>query len=258
MASATSHLSHSRAHRDLLAARLSALPTPAQSLVSQISVPASWADPSAAARRTQLRLKKRMWDRQVVADRRALQTSREQYDAIANSSVPAVNVDLGCPDAAPAGVLRDGATLDVCTEAMRLARTPSAAAAISYAFAQLGDAYTFTTRATGDTYDCSSLVARAYRDGAGVGGFFSALPNTAGYATTSAQLSQVNVSQARPGDIIIWYRDTIANSGGLAGHAQLYLGDGWIIQSGGGGDSRVNVDRFNPGDWKYVVFAVNP
>ena len=119
--------------------------------------------------------------------------------------------------------------------------------------------YSQSDRAGDNAFDCSSFIARSYRDGAGVGGFFDWLPNTAGYAELSAPAVPVSAAQARPGDIVILFKGSIADSSGNAGHAQLYLGGGWVIQSGGGGDSRVNVDQVADWDgWSSSMFAVAP
>ena len=87
--------------------------------------------------------------------------------------------------------------------------------------------------------------------------FFGAAPYTAGYENPGPNVVTVSSAAARPGDIVILYVGSIGASGGNAGHAQLILSDGYIIQSGGGSDSDVNVSKFPswPG-WGMTLFTV--
>lgn len=167
-----------------------------------------------------------------------------------------------CPTTAPAGMMRGGSqkvgVRVLCEQSVRDARTPEAARAIMFAFANLGKPYGGDIRAT-TGFDCSSLVARAYVAG-GEKKFFSGLPSTVGYASPPGFLKRVPSPQS--GDIHIMWRSglSIAGSGGQNGHAQIFLSGGYIIQSGGGdGDSRVNVAKApNWGGWESVTFAYMP
>lgn len=167
-----------------------------------------------------------------------------------------------CPTTAPAGTMRDGSTRigvrQLCEASVRQARTAEAARAIMFAFANLGKPYGGDIRNT-TGFDCSSLIARGFVAG-GESRFFSAIPSTVGYASVPAFLKRV--AKPQPGDIHIMWRSglSIASSGGQNGHAQLFLADGYIIQSGGGnGDSRVNVSKApNWGGWESTQFAYMP
>lgn len=169
----------------------------------------------------------------------------------------------GCAITAPPNTMRDGSdaigVYELCTRSVRAARTPAAARAIIYAFSKLGTAYSQGERMSATAFDCSSLVARSYAEGAGVSQFFGEAPNTAGYANPGPNVVTVSSSAARPGDIVILYQGSIEASGGNAGHAQMILADGYIIQSGGGADSEVNVSKFPdwPG-WGMTLFTVKP
>ena len=167
-----------------------------------------------------------------------------------------------CPTTAPAGMMRGGSqkvgVRALCERSVRTARTSEAARAIVFAFSNLGKPYGGDIRAT-TGFDCSSLVARAFVAG-GEKRFFSGLPSTTGYASTPAFLKRVET--AKSGDIHIMWRSglSIASSGGQNGHAQMFLADGYIIQSGGGdGDSRVNVAKAPTwGGWESTTFAYMP
>jgi peptidoglycan DL-endopeptidase CwlO len=89
-----------------------------------------------------------------------------------------------------------------------------AGAAVSYAMAQVGDAYAYG--ATGpDAYDCSGLTMASWAQ-AGV-----ALPHS-----SSAQYSsgpQVPASALQPGDLVFYYSPI--------SHVGMYIGDGMIVHA---------------------------
>lgn len=167
-----------------------------------------------------------------------------------------------CPTVAPPGTIVP-AGVDVrvaCETAETMAPTPEAAAAIRYAFGNLGARYSQSDRYAMNPpkFDCTSLISRAY-DAAGAwiirgdntfrwgaGGVFgwtgSYLPQ---YYEGSNLTRVASFSQLQPGDVIIEFNgSTPAGSVGDGGHAQLYLGNGLVIQSGGEHpESVVNVDR---------------
>jgi peptidoglycan DL-endopeptidase CwlO len=90
----------------------------------------------------------------------------------------------------------------------------SAAAAVSYAMAQVGDAYVYG--ATGDSaFDCSGLTMRAW-GAAGVG-----LPHS-----SSAQFSSgphISASALQPGDLVFYYSPI--------SHVGMYIGNGMIVHA---------------------------
>ncbi|MEY9876054.1 cell wall-associated NlpC family hydrolase [Streptacidiphilus sp. MAP12-33] len=97
-----------------------------------------------------------------------------------------------------------------------LARQASGAAraVIAYAVAQIGKPYLWGGVGPA-SFDCSGLVMRAWQ-AAGVD-----IPRTS--QEQWAGLRHVSVSDLRPGDLIVYFRD--------ATHVALYVGDGAIIQA---------------------------
>ena len=100
------------------------------------------------------------------------------------------------------------------------ARVPSvpasgrAAAAVSYAMDQVGDAYVYGA-AGPDAYDCSGLTMASWAQ-AGV-----ALPHS-----SSAQYSsgpQVPASALQPGDLVFYYSPI--------SHVGMYIGNGMIVHA---------------------------
>lgn len=143
----------------------------------------------------------------------------------------------------------------VCEDAVAHAPTPTAARAILYAFANIGAPYSQGNRTATNpnVFDCSSFVARAY-DSAGakirkngqVGNWLGTFGFTGMYTPGQyggTNVTRVNsIAEMKPGDVIIQFNGKDpALSEGNNGHAQMYLGNGMVIQSGGGGDSTVNV-----------------
>lgn len=169
-----------------------------------------------------------------------------------------------CPDTVPAGTVLVANTeaRDVCDAAESLAPTPQAAAAIRYAFGKLGAQYSQSNRysITPPMFDCSSLVSRAYdaadatiRKGTASytwGRSGGLLTYTGAYMPAAYLGSNVtrvtSFAEMKPGDVIIQFEGSNpANSAGNDGHAQMYLGNNRVIQSGGWHeDSLVNVDRY--------------
>ncbi len=165
-----------------------------------------------------------------------------------------------CPRWAPSGSLRAGGDVySLCSQATAAATSREAAGAIRYAFRYLGAAYSQLRRDSVNppVFDCSSMVGRAYRAaGAKItnnrtgssSSFYPLLGWTGAYVPSTyagTNLVRVARSELRAGDIIIQFdgRDP-SLSAGNAGHAQLYLGNGRVIQSGGGHPSNLNVAWF--------------
>ena len=169
-----------------------------------------------------------------------------------------------CPTTAPAGTVMfgDRDAREVCEAAESLAPTPQAAAAIRYAFTYLGSDYSQSNRysISPPMFDCSSLVSRAYdsanayiRKGTATynwGRTGGLLTYTGAYMPATYTGSNVTrvatFDDMEPGDVIIQFSGSNpANSAGNDGHAQMYIGNGMVIQSGGWHpDSDVNVDRY--------------
>ena len=167
-----------------------------------------------------------------------------------------------CPKVAPGGTNWDGVDVGgLCVAAVASAPTTEAQRAILYAFNHLGSPYSQGNRLSvkPPVFDCSSFVARAYNAGGAyiskngkvynwINMFGSTVRYTPGvYEGTNLKRVTKN-DPLKPGDVFIQFNgDSPANSGGDAGHAQMYLGvyegDHYIIQSGGGRDSKVNVSH---------------
>lgn len=162
-----------------------------------------------------------------------------------------IGVD-GCPVSVPTGTLRGAArNMDVaalCAENVSRARTPEAALAIKYAFRALGADYACGGLGRNEPfrYDCSSLVSRAYEDGAG-------LPLRArGYTPSTRDLLPwggrdrvtwsvpVEVVDAMPGDLV-FYDTGHADSR----HVLMLLSGGLMLHVGACGDV-VNVTNAWP------------
>lgn len=169
-----------------------------------------------------------------------------------------------CPKKVPAGSLMGGSAeigaKKLCEMSVKQARSPAAAAAIVWAFNHLGEPYNsggvpIDVENFG-SFNCATFVAKAYYWGARNAGFLG-LPWTPAYASAPDFIKPIGNAH-KAGDInIMWKSGDMASSGGQAGHAQLFLADGWLIQSGGTG--RVtNVTRYPNGwgGWQETHFAV--
>lgn len=151
--------------------------------------------------------------------------------------------DDGCPTAVPLNTLRNGAegwdVHELCARSVAAAATPEAALAIKYAFRALGAPYACggVGRSLPFRYDCSSLVSRAYAEGAGL--------NTAGdgWAPSTRDLvpwdgvklapwaGYVAPENARPGDMVLY--DT---GGATYRHVVMLLSDGYMLHTNACGD----------------------
>lgn len=159
----------------------------------------------------------------------------------------------GCPVQVPSGTMRGAAAeidpQELCARSVRAAATPEAALAIKYAFRALGAPYACegVGRELPYRYDCSSLVSRAYAEGAGL--------TTAGdgWAPSTrdmvpwdgVELSPwygfVAPKDARPGDLILY--DT---GGSTYRHVVMLLADGMMLHTNSCGDV-AKVEQF----WGY-------
>jgi cell wall-associated NlpC family hydrolase len=92
--------------------------------------------------------------------------------------------------------------------------TGQAAAAVQFAYAQLGKPYVYGG-AGPNSYDCSGLTMRAW-EAAGV-----SLPHNA--AAQQASIPAVSLASLQPGDLVFF--------GSPAYHVAIYIGGGRIIQA---------------------------
>ena len=156
-----------------------------------------------------------------------------------------------CPTTAPAGTIPGGTNVkDLCEKAVRQAPTAKAGAALRYAFSMLGARYSQSNRSSINppVFDCSSFVARAY-DAADAFIYKNGTTKrwyrpdytfswTGAYmpaAYTGSNLQRLGgATTLQPGDVLVQFNGSDpAGSAGNAGHAQMYIGDGLVIQSGG-------------------------
>ena len=170
-----------------------------------------------------------------------------------------------CPDKVPDGALLDGAAeigaKKLCIASVKQARTPAAAAAIVWAFNHLGQAYSMAGLPIDNEnlpeFNCANFVGRAYFWGARIGGF-KELGWTPAFALPPPFIVPIG-QEYRSGDInIMWKSSSMSDSAGKVGHAQLFIADGWLIQSGGTGKVS-NVAKYPNGwgGWHETHFAVD-
>lgn len=168
-----------------------------------------------------------------------------------------------CPSTAPAGTFPAGTNVkQLCERAVAKAPSAQAAGAIRYAFAHLGSPYSQSNRYSVNppVFDCSSFVSRSYtaakapiirneRESSWISNFgWTGAYMPSAYEGTNLQrlnVSPGNVNALLPGDVLIQFSGSNpAGSAGNNGHAQIYIGDGLVIQSGGNHPrSLVNVTR---------------
>jgi hypothetical protein len=193
--------------------------------------------------------------------------SAEYADAISsygdaiNFSGPQTEVGPdGCPVAAPVGTLRDGAENIgislICQEAVKQAATPQAAFALKWGLTRLGAPYACKGigRMNPFRFDCSSLVSRAYWEGAGIPiAGDSWAPSTRNMTpwdgvALDPHLAQVDPMDIKPGDLVLY--NTCPQGGCGYRHVVMYLGstDGgktnWMLQTNSCGDT-AHVKNFN-------------
>jgi hypothetical protein len=160
-----------------------------------------------------------------------------QYAAVTLSAPQTTIGPDGCVTSIPQGIMRDGSVaLDVatlCAEGVAQAATPEAAMALKYVFANISATYTKSGRMKPGKYDCSSLVMRAYKEGAGLFRMYDdwAPPSHAMGPHSGWRLlpflRDVPVQDLRPGDILV----RVPPDGE---HAMMVLIPGkWIIHTGG-------------------------
>ena len=160
----------------------------------------------------------------------------------------------GCPSEVLEGTLRGAAAgldvAEICALSVAQAPTAEAALAIKYAFRALGALYACEGigRAEPFRYDCSSLVSRAYAEGAGL------LTATTTWIPSTRDLlpwgghGQVSWSQtieeteARPGDLVFYDTGHVDSR-----HVVMLLADGLMLHVAACGDV-ANVDTF----WGYA------
>lgn len=148
----------------------------------------------------------------------------------------------GCPTSAPDGSIRSGVPAEIarlCARSVALAPTPEAALAIKYAFRTLGAEYACDGigRNLPMRYDCSSLVTRAYAEGAGL------LTATETWIPTTRNLlpwdgvpqaawaRTIEPDEALPGDLVLYDTEHLASR-----HVVMLLADGHMLHVAECGD----------------------
>ncbi len=186
------------------------------------------------------------------------------------STAAVEDVPDACSSWAPASSVPAGLDYTrVCNEAVRVAPTFEAQRAIRYGFGKLGTLYSQGADRETTKFDCSSFVARAFRAADGVVrtpsgalvNFYPYFSYTGAYMPSAfvgtnvqrvAQeyngADQLVTANLQPGDLIIMFDGSNpANSAGNNGHAQMYLGNGYVIHAGSAptaSPSQVSVKKF--------------
>ncbi|MFJ4007081.1 NlpC/P60 family protein [Streptomyces sp. NPDC090023] len=110
------------------------------------------------------------------------------------------------------GVLKKAA--DAAKAPSTSTATSAGARAVAFATAQLGKPYVWGAEGP-DSFDCSGLTSQAWADAG------TPIPRTS--QEQWKQLPHVDVTEMRPGDLVIYFAD--------ATHVGMYLGDGKIIHA---------------------------
>lgn len=185
----------------------------------------------------------------LAAAQRQLARTAKSLDGLAGAAPQTAIGPDGCPRRDVAGTLRGGAesvgARRLCRSAVAAAATPQAALAITWAFAHLGSAYACggAGRMLAWRMDCSSLVSRAYHEGAGLrtaGDTWA--PSTRdmvpwGGASLDPHYALVAPGKLRPGDLVLY--DT---GGATYRHVAMYLGPSgkggthWMLHTNSCGD----------------------
>ena len=168
--------------------------------------------------------------------------------------LPADCPQTGNAKAPFASYLAPGDLYRLCRDAMAMSATYESGTAIRWAFGRLGTPYSQGGSRDGAYFDCATFVGRSYRAaGAEVraanGGRYDFYPyflwtgsytpvirpiTSIGGGYEGTNLRRISRAELQPGDIVIKFAGSDPlGSAGNAGHAQLYLGDDWVIESGG-------------------------
>ncbi|MFK4112172.1 NlpC/P60 family protein [Streptomyces sp. NPDC002176] len=112
------------------------------------------------------------------------------------------------------GVLKKEADAAIGSASGSATATSAGARAVAFATAQLGKPYVWGAEGP-DSFDCSGLTSQAWADAG------TPIPRTS--QEQWRQLPHVDVTEMRPGDLVIYFAD--------ATHVGMYLGDGKIIHA---------------------------
>ncbi|WP_405554732.1 NlpC/P60 family protein [Streptomyces sp. NBC_01171] len=108
----------------------------------------------------------------------------------------------------------DTGVLKKTADAATATATSAGARAVAFATAQLGKPYVWGAEGP-DSFDCSGLTSQAWADAG------TPIPRTS--QEQWKQLPRVDVTEMRPGDLVIYFAD--------ATHVGMYVGDGKIIHA---------------------------
>ncbi|MCW2783638.1 MAG: NlpC/P60 family protein [Marmoricola sp.] len=136
---------------------------------------------------------------------------------------------------------KGGSSNDDPAPPVGVATTASAARAIAFAEAQVGEPYVWAAAGPG-SWDCSGLTMMAWRQG-GV-----SLPHYS--AAQYAEIEHIGVQDLRPGDLVFW-----GGSPSTIHHVAMYLGNGMIIQAPHTG---ADVDIVGMYSWEAPTFFGRP
>jgi cell wall-associated NlpC family hydrolase len=197
---------------------------------------------------------------------RMAEAAAEAYTEYISREAP-IQLEIGtdgCPTSSPSNTLRMGAeeigVAELCRRSVLQAATPQAALAIKWAFSKLGAPYACKGlgRMGAWRFDCSSLVSRAYAEGAGVRvASTSYAPSTRsmmpwGGHRLDPHFEEVPVDLIAPGDLLLTRSCTQEPC--AFQHVTMALSDGFILHTNRCGDF-AHVTR-NPGYGPEANFVV--
>jgi cell wall-associated NlpC family hydrolase len=169
----------------------------------------------------------------MAATRKKLKIDEKELQRLISAAAPQTVVSKdGCPKAVLVGTVPEGIPVKkLCGNAVRHAATPQAAVAIKWAMVRLGAPYACEGigRLEAWRYDCSSYVARAYSEGAGLGtAGLTWAPSTRNMVPWDGvpldqHYAPIPPSELHPGDLVL-YDTCPAGETCPYRHVVMYLG----------------------------------
>ena len=153
-------------------------------------------------------------------------------ELVASAAPQTVVGKSGCPKSVLEGTVPAGTSVrDLCERAVKNAATPQAAVAIKWALIRLGAPYACdgVGRLEPWRFDCSSYVARAYAEGAGLGtageGWAPSTRNMVPWdgASLDQHYAPIDPADLKPGDLVLYDTCPVGETCSYR-HVAMYLG----------------------------------